>query len=52
METYKEKFPNVKFWAGVDARNSGIVKLLNNLGFESSEEHSDLSEGWLVMIKR
>jgi len=51
MEIYKERFPNIKFWSGVDVRNKGIVKLLTNLGFETNEESSDLTENWLVMTK-
>lgn len=52
IEVYKEKFPNVMFWSGVDVRNEGIVKLLTNLGFEVDEASSDLAENWLVMTKR
>jgi RimJ/RimL family protein N-acetyltransferase len=51
MEIYKEKFPNIRFWGGVDARNKGIVKLMSNLGFSVDEVNSDLAENWLVMIK-
>jgi hypothetical protein len=52
MDIYRKKFSGVAFWAGMDNRNKGIIKLLSELGFEISEENSDLTENWLVMTKK
>jgi len=52
MDVYKEKFPNVMIWAGIDNRNKPMFKVFSNLGFETDEENSDLPENWLVMVKK
>jgi hypothetical protein len=52
MDIYKKQFSNVLFWAGLDNRNKGSVKLLTSLNFEINEENSDLPQNWLVMIKK
>lgn len=51
MDFYKEQFPNVTLWAGMDNRNNAVVKLNNVLGFKINEENSDLASNWLVMTK-
>lgn len=51
IEVYKRHFINIKFWAGMDDRNHGVVRLLSELGFEIDEKNSDLPLNWLVMTK-
>ena len=52
IDFYKNKFPNIMIWAGMDDRNTAMVKLSSDLSFEIDEKSSDLSENWLVMVKR
>lgn len=52
IDLYKKQFPNAMFWTGMDNRNKGIIKLFSGLGFEINEENSDLSQNWLVLIKK
>jgi len=52
MNIYKEKFSNVMIWEGQDNRNKPMLKVFSNLGFEIDKENSDLSNNWLVMIKK
>lgn len=52
MELYKNYFPNVLIWDGMDDRNKAMVKLSEELGFEIDKEKSDLPEHWLVMVKK
>ena len=51
MKFYKRFFIHIKFWAGMDARNPGVIKLLTDAGFEQNMENSDLIANWLVMSK-
>jgi hypothetical protein len=51
MDIYKNHFPSVMIWNGMDDRNMVMVKLSSDLGFEIDEKNSDLSEHWLVMVK-
>ena len=52
MDIYKNHFPSVMIWNGMDDRNTAMVKLSSDLGFETDKENSDLSEHWLVMVKK
>ena len=52
MDTYKQHFPHVKFWSGMDDRNPSSVGLHKDLGFVIDEQCSDLSEHWLIMTTR
>jgi hypothetical protein len=52
MDTYKNKFPDAMFWSGTDDRNNAMKKVFSNLEFEIDKENSDLSNNWLVMIKK
>jgi hypothetical protein len=52
IDMYKQHFPGVMFWTGTDNRNSVFIKLISDLGFEVDEASSDLSEHWLVMVKK
>ncbi len=52
MDIYKKNFPGAMFWSGTDNRNTAMVKLGSELGFEISGNDSDLSENWLVMVKK
>ena len=52
IDFYKKQFPNALFWAGMDNRNKGIIRLMSNLEFEVNEKNSELSENWLVMTKK
>lgn len=51
MTFYKRFFIHIKFWAGMDARNPAVIKLLTGSGFVENEENSDLVANWLVMSK-
>jgi RimJ/RimL family protein N-acetyltransferase len=51
MDIYKRYFPHAKFWCGMDDRNGPMRKLMEDLGFQVSEEHSDMPEHWLIMTR-
>ena len=51
IEEYKKQFPHVKFWGGLDDRNTASTRLFQNLGFHVNAEYSDLPEHWLIMVK-
>ncbi len=51
IEIYMKKFPNIKLWSGIDARNAASRKLAESLGFKILEKLSDRKENWLVMVK-
>ncbi len=51
MKIYSEKYPGVRYWVGVNPENKASIGLASSLGFSVSEENSDRSGGWLVMIK-
>ena len=52
LDVYKNKFPNSKFWLGVDNRNKIALRLFSGLEFEIDEENSILLENWLIMVKK
>ena len=52
MDIYKNHFPGVMIWNGMDDRNMAMVKISAELGFEIDEENSDLPEHWLVTINK
>jgi RimJ/RimL family protein N-acetyltransferase len=51
IDTYRSHFPRVKFWTGTDDRNAAFIRLITDLGFTVDEEHSDLPDHWLIMVK-
>ena len=51
MNLYIKKNPNIKLWAGLDAKNVASGGLAAALGFKPDEQHSDPDKHWLVMVK-
>lgn len=51
IEDYKKRYPGVKLWAGVSAKNEASVALAKKFGFVISEEYSDPEAAWYAMIE-
>lgn len=51
IDAYMKKFPNIKIWNGIYAKNIASRKLSEGLGFQTLEKLSDRKANWLVMVK-
>jgi len=52
MDIYDQYHPKARYWTGLDANNLPSLRLAEALGFRISDEASDESAHWLVMIKK